>query len=109
MSAEGYKSAPLSDELERRIRERLESYRRELARVLDERLKVFAPIYEHQIAALEWVLNEAEALKFEPSPAVKSSRFSEICHACGHLHADESECGMPMGGGKCLCDRRVTA
>lgn len=28
------------------------------------------------------------------------------CHDCGHLHADPTECGFPIGGGRvCLCDK----
>jgi hypothetical protein len=33
-----------------------------------------------------------------------------ICHACGHAHRDERECGMEMGGaGVCRCAVAVVA
>jgi len=95
MSAEGYISAPLSDEMERRIRERIAEYR----------AFIVTPYHEaasNAISTLEWVLSEAEVIKSD-----KPSRFDQICHLCGHLHADV-QCGMPMGGaGKCLCERRT--
>lgn len=32
------------------------------------------------------------------------------CPDCGHLHADPTECGFPIGGGRiCLCDKKVPA
>jgi len=32
------------------------------------------------------------------------------CPDCGHVHADDRECGFPTGGDrKCLCDRKVLA
>jgi len=40
------------------------------------------------------------------------SRFSstEFCPDCGHIHADDSECGFPQGGGRiCRCERQVSA
>jgi hypothetical protein len=37
-------------------------------------------------------------------------RYDATCPSCGHVHEDEAECRMKMGGGGvCLCDRKVTA
>ena len=37
------------------------------------------------------------------------TRWERTCHACGHVHESESECGVSMGGGGyCRCDS-VTA
>ena len=51
-------------------------------------------------------------VNFAAHPLRSTNRVveSDWCPVCGHIHADPSECGFPMGGaGKCLCDRRVPA
>jgi len=62
MSAEGYISAPLSDEMERRIKERIAEYRAFTA-------TPFSEAAANAISALEWVLSEAEVMK-EETPAL---------------------------------------
>lgn len=56
MTAESYISQPLSDELEKRIRERIAVLRAQPTSVRPSMAGV---------VALEWVLNEAEAMKLE--------------------------------------------
>jgi hypothetical protein len=46
---------------------------------------------------------------FPPAP---QKRYGEAdwCPDCGHIHADDEECGFPIGGGrKCRCERAVVA
>jgi hypothetical protein len=118
MTAEGYQSAPLSDELELRIRQRLQQYRD----------CVEEAITDGAVTALEWVLNEAEVLKVETvstqtmcsadigkvSPIRIERRdrrpLDETCPRCGHIHQGDSECGEQMGGGRiCRCELSVPA
>lgn len=66
MNAQGYQSAPLSDEMERRIRERLVLEREEAARLKRTTRSLrdyLEALTDGRIAALEWVLQEAEAAK----------------------------------------------
>ena len=97
MSAEGYRSQPLSDELEHRIRERITLERNEGQKA--------------RVSALEWVLNEARALIESVPELPKPSRFEKYCHNCGHEHLDGEICNWPMGGEDrhCPCAQRRTA
>lgn len=100
-----YQPPPLSDEMEKRIREKLRNEEIDLHGIFARLSEKDQWLCRARIAALEWVLREAESVKM-----ATASSFEELCHSCGHLHASEAECGMPMGAaGKCLCDRRVTA
>jgi hypothetical protein len=72
MNSCGYKSAPLSDEMERRIEERLAACHREIAPLRQDRESCGELQHELKlgyfragVATLEWVLREAEALKSE--------------------------------------------
>jgi hypothetical protein len=65
MSAEGYKSSPLSDELERRIRERLVLERYEARHNATMDRQYMSALCDGRVAALEWVLTEADVLKLE--------------------------------------------
>jgi hypothetical protein len=60
VNSSGYKSAPLSDEMERRIEERITSVRSMPAKNMWDIL-----VRDFQRSTLEWVLREAEALKSE--------------------------------------------
>ena len=98
MSAEGYKSQPLSDELEGRIRDRLLLERGEA-----EHNPLKRAVCAARASALEWVLNEARAL-VESVPQYKS------CPDCGHEHLDEKRCNFPYAKDReCLCERKVPA
>lgn len=100
MTAEGYQAEPLSDELERRIRTRIAHYRT----IKPTDLERSAWLVDGGIAALEWVLREADALKQLPA------RFDLTCPDCGHVHQEDSECRCLIGGGRfCRCERKVTA
>lgn len=115
MSAQGYRSNPLSDAMEARIRERIAAYRADSEKAHKDGREYESCVKDGGIAALEWVLNEAEAYKAESSgmrvvPPPSNPRWDEFCPDCGHLHCDDAECGFPIGGGrKCLCERKVTA
>lgn len=98
MSASGYKTSPLSDELERRIRDEIRLYKSNPDGD-DLRVKAYA-------AALEWVLSEAEMIKQE----VRSTQFSNPCPDCGHEHLDEKRCSFPYAQDReCMCERKVSA
>jgi len=72
----------------------------------------------------KFLLDMAEAIRQEsqaasgpqlsPGPKVRppfqQRRWNEFCPECGHIHADETECGFPIGGGRiCRCERAVVA
>ena len=59
MNAAGYKSDPISDAMEKRIRERIKAAEHVL------RLKPLDFVSRVWVAALEWVLSEAESFKDE--------------------------------------------
>lgn len=104
MTAEGYKADPLSDEMERRIQNRITWLRANSGGKKRPLSEVSAEIYA--AAALEWVLNEAESLKHE----VLTHHLDLTCPDCGHVHAGENECEVKIGGGReCRCERKVTA
>jgi LPS O-antigen subunit length determinant protein (WzzB/FepE family) len=63
MTAEGYCSNPLSDEMERRIQERLKIERSEGRNDAQRGRETMAAICDGRVSALEWVLREAEVLK----------------------------------------------
>lgn len=109
MSAQGYKSSPLSDGLESRIRERLVSERQEgrtNARMGREHM---AAISDGRVSALEWVLREAESIKVETA-RTSPPRWESTCLTCGHVHEGDGECRVSMGkGGYCDCKAEVTA
>ena len=66
MSAEGYKSQPLSDELEQRIQERLRLEKEEalrLKRTSRSLRDYLEAVTDARIATLEWVLQEADVVK----------------------------------------------
>ncbi len=63
MTAEGYRSAPLSDEMERLIQERLKIERSEGRNDAERGREIMAAICDGRVSALEWVLREAEVLK----------------------------------------------
>ena len=65
MNSEGYRSAPLSDELERRILERLKIEREEGRKDARMGRDTMAALCDGRVSALEWVLREAEVLKVE--------------------------------------------
>lgn len=65
MTAEGYKSTPLSDEMERRIRERLVLERYEARHNARMDRQHMSALCDGRVAALEWVLSEAEVLKLQ--------------------------------------------
>jgi len=110
MMAEGYKTQPLSDELERRIRERLAQYRRESTNARQNGRLYDASGKDGAIAALNFVLDQADALKLENPRAPIPFPALATCPDCGHIHADDAECGFPIGGGrKCRCERKVRA
>lgn len=113
MSAEGYQSAPLSDAMERRIQERIRQVRELASTASVNILAVHDTLAALEtLSALEWVLNEAEALKAEgPARFPEPSRFEKVCHVCGHEHLDEQKCNWPMGGPdrQCPCEQRRTA
>lgn len=102
MSAEGYKSAPLSDEMERRIRERIN-----VLKLRDVRHLRSNCAQDAGIAALEWVLQEAEAIKLDSTaPRVRDY----TCPECQHEHESKSECSKYLGEGRfCHCEAKVTA
>ena len=111
MTAEGYKSSPLSDELERRIRERLILERNEARHNAKMDRRHMSAICDGRVAALEWVLSEADVLKLEfaPHPACRTGR-DHICPDCGHVHEGKTECTHYLGEGKfCKCEAKVTA
>ena len=116
MMAEGYKTSPLSDELERRIRERIVMLRAQK----DRRQVAVLSGEDIGCASLEWVLREAEAIKAEGlKPAVsvgprmirqEQPRNWNACPRCGHVHHEGTECGEQLGGGRvCRCEESVTA
>jgi hypothetical protein len=72
----------------------------------------------------QWLLELAEAARPGESIASSTAEFrktttpspqrryfsAEFCPDCGHIHADDEECGFPIGGGrKCRCERTVPA
>jgi LPS O-antigen subunit length determinant protein (WzzB/FepE family) len=65
MTTEGYKSNQLSDEMERRIKERLKQERGDLRTNQQMSREYMEAICDGRISALEWVLNEAEAVKLQ--------------------------------------------
>ena len=67
MSAKGYKTSPLSDELERRIRERLIVEQEEGRRDAKMGRDHMSAICDGRVSALEWVLREAEVIKLKVS------------------------------------------
>lgn len=101
MTAEGCKSSPLSDEMERRIRERLQEY-------LAFRATPFHPTVEGAVSALQWVLNEARAI-IEDVPS-SLLIHKDPCPDCGHEHLDEKRCNFPYAMDReCKCERKVRA
>ncbi len=105
MTAEHYQSAPLSDELERRIRQRIQQLR-QLSDIEHKGKQLYsASTLDGGISALEWVLNEAEAVKSERRP-----RPDPNCPDCNHVHEGRNECSRYLGEGKfCRCESKVTA
>lgn len=104
MNAQGYQSAPLSDEMERRIRERLKVERAEMLINRGMGRDTMAAIGDGKIAAFEWVLREAESLTLSHSP------FYSTCPDCGHEHLDEKKCNFPYAKDReCACERKVSA
>ncbi len=63
MTASGYQSPPLSDAMERSIKERLVLERNEALHNARMGRDHMAALCDGRVAALEWVLNEAEVLK----------------------------------------------
>lgn len=113
MTAEGYKSPPLSDGLETRIRERLIGERQE-GRLNDQMGREhMAAISAGRISALEWVLREAESIKMETlvvRDQVRDQVRDHACDDCRHEHQGKTECGHYLGEGKfCKCEAKVTA
>lgn len=110
MSAEGYKSSPLSDELENRIKERLQSERqagRQDARMGRDHM---AAISDGRVSALEWVLREAESIKMEALTAPTPQLRDHVCPDCHHEHEGRNECSKYLGEEKfCHCESKVTA
>ena len=51
---------------------------------------------------------ELDRINQPPAP-VKPIPPAKFCHACGHPHKDERECGMQMGAGVCSCRVEVLA
>jgi hypothetical protein len=108
MIAEGYRSTPLSDELERRIRERLNIERNESRQNARMDRHHMAAICDGRVSALEWVLNEAQAIT-ESVPEAPPPRMN-ACPDCGHEHLDEKRCNFPYAMDReCKCERKMSA
>jgi hypothetical protein len=117
MTAEGYRSSPLSDGLENRIRERLTSERQEGRQNAQMGREHMAAISDGRISALEWVLREAESIKMEALTAPKAPKVmgefvivDHVCPDCHHEHEGRNECSHYLGEEKfCHCESKVTA
>jgi hypothetical protein len=53
-----------------------------------ERMEVPAPMTPTEISSRSKATRPAQR------------RWDEFCPDCGHIHADDSECGFPQGGGR---------
>lgn len=110
MSAQGYKSSPLSDELENRIRERLQSERQEARLNAQKGWGRMVTISDARVSALEWVLREAESLKEETLTPASVPHRDHTCPDCHHEHEGRNECSHYLGEGKfCHCESKVPA
>jgi len=112
MNAQGYRSDPLSTELQRRIQERLVRERDEARTNARMDRRQMAAVSDGRVSALEWVLREAETMKLENPRLVRQEqpRWDSTCPHCGHVHQSEEECGVHMGGaGPCQCGSKVSA
>jgi len=112
MNLSAYKSPPLSDEMEKRIRERI--------RAIDHPvLPAEKTLHDAHKAALEWVLAEAaslveevpEPLNTAAQPLRSTGRVRDhSCPECQHEHEGRTECSKYLGEGKfCRCEAKVTA